>query len=133
MDAERRGEVVDFSVMNNFIKFMNSIEINYMETIYTTELEDLTIERSKAFYKSIIQDILSNKPYIQYLNWGVNIINTEELRLGNYLPPMTIKKILNCLKEIIFYNQSKILLESSTGFKDILLSQNMNVYMFIYT
>lgn len=125
-NCERKGQVVDFSILKNFVKFLQSIEINYLELLYNIDLEQRIIESSVNFYNSLINETLNTNSFNTYLKWGVEVLKKEEERMTSYLPYETIKRIISLLKEIIFFNQSKSLL-SSTGFKKILSDLNISL------
>jgi hypothetical protein len=127
MNVERLDTVVDFSVLRNFVKFMNTIEVAYMENLYTTELEQKVIERSSKFYNQIVQAEFQNNSYIEYLQWCTRVLLNEETRLDNYLTDATIKIILKNLKQILFFQNSKAILETADSFKTILLKNDISV------
>jgi hypothetical protein len=127
MEEERKGEFIDFSIMKYFTKFMTTIEVSYMESLYMQDLENLIIDSAIKFYGSIIQEMFNNNTYLSYLKWGIDVLISEENRLEIYLPQNTIKRIIAHLKEIIFFSQSKVLLESIQGFKFLLGEKNITV------
>jgi hypothetical protein len=120
MDAERRGELLDSTPLKKFIKFLSSIEVSYMEFLYNSNFESEILYHTLNYYRSIITEFFNSSNYIQYLSWGLEILNKEEERLSIYLPPKTVSHIIAHLKEDIFYSQCKILLESPEGFKYLL-------------
>jgi len=127
IDRLHYGEIVDYSNIRNFVKFLTSIEINFVENLYTIELESKVVENTIYYYTKAVQDNINDDNYnfVFYLNWAVDIIKREELSLSNFLPITTIKKILASLKEILYFNKGKFLLESSDGLK--LQLQNLNL------
>jgi hypothetical protein len=128
-DKLRNGEILDFSILRNFIKFLMSSELNFMENLYIIELENKIIENSTIYYNKAVQDKInsSENEYVNYLYWGENCLQKEELTLSNFLPESTIKKIISNLKEIIFYKKGKFLLESFNGLKSQLHVQNLEI------
>lgn len=124
MDVERRGEIVDFSILRKFVKFLCSIEVSFMECLYNNDLENQILENVAKFYTPLIQDFINKNDYSFYLSWGSQILEKEEERLHNYLPANTVNKVLSMLKENLFFSQSSHLLKS--GLKDLLKNQNIS-------
>jgi hypothetical protein len=127
VQAERMDQVIDFSFLKNFVKFMNTLEVAYLETLYTTELEQKVIETSGYFYSQIVQAEFMSKTYIDYLDWCSQVIKNEETRLGNYLTTATTVTIVKNIKNILFFQNSKVILETGDSFKAIILGTRINV------
>jgi hypothetical protein len=129
VDRQRNGEILDVSILRNFVKFLMSIEINFMVNLFTIELENKIIENSIFHYDKAVQDKFNSTDnnFLNYLQWGVDSLHEEELTLSNFLPDSTIKKIITNLKEIIFYRKGKYLLESANGLKIQLQNQNLEI------
>jgi hypothetical protein len=127
MDSERREQIIDFAVLKNFVNFMNTIDLAYMETLYSTELEQRVVETSSLFYQQIVQSEFLNKNYIDYLHWCHKIITNEDARLANYLTTATIAVIIKNLKNILYFQNSKTILETADSFKTLLLKGDIKV------
>lgn len=120
MDAERRGELTDSTSLKKFIKFLSSIEVSYMEYLYNNNFESDIMLHTLNFYRPLINELFNNSDFTHYLHWGQSVIRREEERLSIYLPMKTVKSIVCRLREDIFFNQNKVLLESPLGFKALL-------------
>lgn len=125
METDRRGQIVDFVTMKHFVKFLCNIETGYSENLYTQQLETLIIDSTIKYYSSSIQEILNTNDYTVYLKIGSNILISEEQRLNAYIPNNTVHKIITNLKQLIFFDHSKLLLEN--GFSKLLYDQNISV------
>ena len=65
---------------------------------------------------------------IEYITKANELLNLEELRVLSYLPLETINTITNNLKKIIFFDESKTLLElSKIGFNQLLTKMDLQV------
>jgi hypothetical protein len=126
IELNRRGEVVELSILKSFIKFLCSIEVNYMESLYNSDLENRIIENTIKFYSSLLAEFF-NINFTQYLTWGIEIIKKEEEMLQAFLPTQTITKIVQSLKDLLFFSHSKVLLESYEGFKFLLKTLKFDV------
>jgi hypothetical protein len=127
MDVERRGEILDSSVLKKFVKFLSSIEVSYMEFLYNNFFEAEIMDNTLKFYRPLITECfnITDFSFSSYLNWGLNVIKLEEERLSVYLPQKTVENTIAYLKDQIFFTQSKVLIESSEGFKFLLKKQSV--------
>jgi hypothetical protein len=120
INQERNNEIIDSMILKKFVKFMTSIEVDYMEFLYNNHFETEIQDKTLDYYRFYINEALKTKTLINYLNWGLEVLQNEESRLSIYLPNSTVQYILQCLKESIFYCNSKNLLETLEGFKKLL-------------
>jgi hypothetical protein len=125
INKERNNEIIDPTILKKFIKFMTSIEVDYMEFLYNNAFEMEIVEKTLEYYRFLISEGLKTKNFINYLSWGLEVLKNEESRLGQYLPNTTVQFILQYLKENLFYCNSKDLLETLEGFKKLLETQDL--------
>lgn len=128
MDCSRKGQPTDTGVLKRFVKYLCSINTGYSENLYSQQLEPLIIQSTVKYYNITVQEFIRSNSYSIYLRAGIKIISQEEEdRLSAYIPNLTVKKIVNNLRDMIFFLNSKYLLESNNNFTTLLSEQNLPV------
>lgn len=129
IDKHRGGNHVDLVSLKAFVKFLQSIEISYMETLYNSEFETKISECAVKYYNMLIPGNFQLK-FESYLNWGLKIISREEDTLMIFLPSSSVELVIRNLKEILFFSHCRELLESTEGIKFLLKNKNLQVRKF---
>ena len=124
IDSSRKGENVDFHKLKTFIHFLSYFEENdFIEVIIQSHIN----------YYTNLAEINLKDSYIDYLEFGKKILDTEQINLPLYLPIETVNLIIKKLTEIIFYNKSQLILYFNDGFKYLLNNEAENREKLIYT
>ncbi len=126
MDFERNDGEIDTLIIKNYYEFLVLTEN------FSTEDRNLFNFKEKiSFYlqKKYLKDSnlnLNQTPilYLVYLKWGVQKIEYEEIKLGNYLPEEFNRMLISEIRRIIFFEKYKELMESKNGI--MLLFENFD-------
>ena len=124
IDSSRKGENIDFEKLRVFIEFL----IYFKETDFI----DIIIDSNINYYKDLSEKNLKDS-YINYMDFGKKVLETEEKNLQLYLPSENVNLILKKLTEIIFYNKSQLILYFNDGFTYLLNNETEQRERLIYT
>jgi hypothetical protein len=128
MKEEREGKLINSHTMKVFVEFMNKIENNQSyENLYSTDLEQSIYTKTEEFYRTIIDSAFQSKDYHNYMRWGIETVINEENHLRNYLPKQTIAQIIALLKNIMFFNIHREIIDKNNSLKYILHTTNISV------
>ena len=115
------GKDFDINILKRFIDFSIRIEnVQNCTNLYSSELEQIILDKTNQYYNSIVFNTYSNKNYNEYLTWGIYTVLREEEQLSLFIPTSTMSVILNDIKNIIFFNNSRDIIERDNSLKYIL-------------
>jgi hypothetical protein len=115
----RKNDIIESNILQGYIRFLENMEISYMQSLYDQNFENEIWEHTQSYYQAEITRHL-NIPFIDYLKWGMKIISKEFDRFATFLPQNSVVNIINNLRERMFYAHSKYLIESKYGLKHLL-------------
>ena len=117
MDFERNDGEIDASTLKHYYEFLV-----YTENFSTEDRNLFNFKEKISFYlqKKYLKDSglkINEGPllYLNYLKWGVEKIEYEEKKLGNYLPEEFSRILISEIRRIIFFEKYKELMESQSG------------------
>lgn len=119
-------------VLNQFTSFLLMIHINPHEILYDIEIEKLIIKEMIDYYKSYIAVYIDNKhiDIVDYLEKGLTLQSLEINFCLKFLPSKTLDIVKYELDAVIFYENSRILLENSL--MNVYISNNIQSLSLIY-
>jgi hypothetical protein len=131
---ERDGKLINTQIMKMFIEFMNKIDFSQnLESLYSTDLEQRIYAKTEEYYMALIDSAFLSKDYLSYMRWGIETVVKEENNLKNYLPQSTIAHVLVLLKNIIFFNIHREIMDKNNSFKFNLHSAKISVIYFLFS
>lgn len=104
----------DKTGLRYFVNMMNHIVINPGTNAFTSELENGIIKNATESYDKIFINALENKiDLYEYLQKGLELLKDELADDSSYLPESTIKRKQEELIKVLFFNNSKKIIESN--------------------
>jgi len=118
------------NILKRFINFSIKIEnIQNCTTLFSSELEQIIIDKTDEYYNSIVSKEYNCKNYIDYLTWGIESFIKEEQFMSLLLPKNTMNTILSNIKNITFFNNSKDIIDRDNSLKYFLHTGDIKVLL----
>lgn len=114
---EHKSEFLDINSLRSLIVFMEYFEIE-------KDFLDNFINTTESYYKEKCEKQPKDS-YLNYLQFGIEIIQLETVHLCLIVPAMTMTKIISDLNEIIFFTYYKELLEAQDGINSLFETGNL--------
>lgn len=109
--------------MKMFMTFLSKCE-NKEEQEFLTQITKTTEE----YYTELSNKTISQS-FLQYLLFGLKVLDTEIMNLTQLLPSPTYTDIITSITNIVFISKAKQLLYLQDGFYDLLDKQNYDILL----
>lgn len=119
------GEV-NYDLLKSYIDFALYFKENENDSLYIIEYEKMLIDEMKKHYQNIISQHITES-YIEYLQFSLNLIESEETNANKYLPQSTVQIMSDNLFYLFFFQRAKQILELPDGFISLLEKQNSDL------
>lgn len=100
-----------FKMLRGLVDCMENIFISPVESLYEKELRKLIVDSTKEYYSNHVTEWLKVFILEDYIRQGSEKINKEEMLFTEYVPLSTRTDVIRMLEDMIFYNNSKLLLD----------------------
>eukprot|EP00340_Litonotus_pictus_P003134 CAMPEP_0170519308 /NCGR_PEP_ID=MMETSP0209-20121228/4777_1 /TAXON_ID=665100 ORGANISM="Litonotus pictus, Strain P1" /NCGR_SAMPLE_ID=MMETSP0209 /ASSEMBLY_ACC=CAM_ASM_000301 /LENGTH=726 /DNA_ID=CAMNT_0010805167 /DNA_START=390 /DNA_END=2570 /DNA_ORIENTATION=+ len=123
--------VTDFEMLKNFVVLLTTLQVNPSENFFASEVEKILIQQSLELHKPKIEKVLSSEyDLLDFLKEGLLLIKQEETLCSKFLPVSTINTLKSELIIMIFFNNSKKIIEAKL--EKELLSRNSQCLTLLY-
>ena len=119
-------------LMKGYIHFISNVFVNPIDTLYTDEIEKLIVEENKKYFQLISETYLNidKLGLFDYIQNSTILINQNRMNLCKYLPENTVELITSEIMKILYYNNSKFLLENQ--FYEMLNNNSLKSSLEVY-
>lgn len=123
INKEREGTIIDRALIGSCVELFESMGMGTLDA-YVADLEEPLLANTKDHYARKSQEWIETDSTPDYMIKAENALESEKLRVANYLNPSTEAKLLRVCDDEMLEKREKILLEKEGSGCKVLLAND---------